>query len=256
SCAYDVVLTCLYHIWKNDSITWTVNFNSVNSNVLTAINAYFNYVQPNGSSFNIVRDHFIGYMCSIDPRYFQYGRLTNIDMLLFYIGRTTHSILNVKTKCMNFHTVHAPTEIHNIFVSIHDIIHDRNNNNSLQNLMNSLVSPSHNICQICHTNGFISYSVKTIQPLLIFDISMYTIDINQTLFIIGNNTINVYRLRSIIYFKDLHFTCVLIDTQGNFWFYDGLHIGRQARNIGNIQDGIHTNDLRGQKAIKVFYTKI
>ncbi|TFK58475.1 hypothetical protein BDN72DRAFT_782051, partial [Pluteus cervinus] len=26
SCAYDVVLTCLYHIWATDSVTWTANF--------------------------------------------------------------------------------------------------------------------------------------------------------------------------------------------------------------------------------------
>ncbi|TFK61828.1 hypothetical protein BDN72DRAFT_736745, partial [Pluteus cervinus] len=73
SCAYDVVLTCLYHIWKSDSTTWTVNFNCLNSNILTTINAYFRYVQPNNSTFDIVRDHFIGYMGSIDPRYFRHG---------------------------------------------------------------------------------------------------------------------------------------------------------------------------------------
>ncbi|TFK58476.1 hypothetical protein BDN72DRAFT_782048 [Pluteus cervinus] len=72
----------------------------------------------------------------------------------------------------------------------------------------------------------------------------------------SNHTINVYNLCSIIYFKNAHFTCVIIDAQGNFWFYDGLQIGRKAKNIGSIQNGIHTNDLHGQKAIKVFYTRV
>ncbi|KAJ7605732.1 hypothetical protein DFH06DRAFT_1020012, partial [Mycena polygramma] len=101
-------------------------------------------------------------------------------------------------------------------------------------------------CPCCSTPE----NVVQLPPLLLVAICSPEIILNDLITFKSQTSQKTLRLRGLLYYKDRHFTSIIIDRSGLMWYHDGIATGRSCRRLGYYRDvvdllGLHRyNDER------------
>ncbi|TFK59089.1 hypothetical protein BDN72DRAFT_781231 [Pluteus cervinus] len=248
SCAYDAVITILYNLWLNNPIYWSSAFTNIGSHIILFLDVNFHEVLNNSLTLDSVRDGFRELLCLSYRLHFRFGQFTSVDQILLYTLASHYNVLSSSTSCPHLHVVNGPeAPIKNCYVSIAGVA---GNNIPLISILNNCTTECVNECGACGYQLIRTYKLITAPPILFVDTSMYAVDITTQVIVNVGGQNHMYKLHSIIYFGNYHFTCVVIDSANKMWFHDGMK-GKNMYYICNLSENLNLRVFNNQVAVAI-----
>jgi hypothetical protein len=126
---------------------------------------------------------------------------------------------------------------------------------SIKQWVKHFTEETNHLCSTCLPPIYMNSQFQFPLPLIAFDFSGHSPNIDRTLSISINGTRNEYILRGITHFGNEHFTSQIISQTGISWFHDGIITKEQMINEGQVDDMESSlNKCREQDACMAIYT--
>ncbi|KZP03126.1 hypothetical protein FIBSPDRAFT_769422 [Athelia psychrophila] len=231
SCAYDVIFTILYGLWKARQPVWVKSFNKLNP-LLRKFNGGLHQHKRGEISLNAVRNKVRSLLHSLDAVQFPYGMEgCSINNLVYYLTKSTNSHQTIVTSCNSCGNTTEERADTSYFVDCMSGI-SQSTSTFVQEHFNSVISGG---CTLCQSDVKRELSYENTPNLLVLALSTFGISISPSVSVRHVSRNRVLHLRGVIYFLDYHFTARLIGADGRVFFYDGRQLSRVAPTRSYIQ---------------------
>ena len=227
TCALDTVIACIQHLYSCIKPTYKEQF----INMSPWIHAF---VKSN--NINSRRDQFLQALHIMNPDDFPMGphpkSLTDVADSLFNSSIDDCFIFT-------YYCVHTQQTFEKeTNFTLLNIPYDLASQNSKPQI-STLVGSSHRCIYCRQYHQCQSLTLKFTVPILLisYDVTNYTVALEKTLETNGST----YHIRSIMYYKDGHFTCALFLENDTFW-YDGMKNNGVPTLLHNVQNHMSHND--------------
>ncbi|KAF8875567.1 hypothetical protein BD779DRAFT_1450055 [Infundibulicybe gibba] len=111
SCAYDVVVTILFNIWREDGIVWTEKFNVLNGELMGLLaTGFMNHISGR-YTLEDVRNYFRRALHRSAPGRFVWGQFASVHSIIDCVLRTREPILSSDLRCPNGHSTSRGTRV-------------------------------------------------------------------------------------------------------------------------------------------------
>ncbi|KIM38575.1 hypothetical protein M413DRAFT_75826, partial [Hebeloma cylindrosporum] len=237
SCAFDSIITVLYHVWKESDEIWKSAIYNYSEHMQTLIDG-FEQVELGHSTLEQTRNRLRLKLNRINPnvfplghRYLQYSDITELSAHIMGHGNCGGSY----KKCPNCGT--EDDELNVYFdrltylrrTSAHDL---RRNVKLSETLHISLNHTVREICRSCDSEGIrvrktITAKIEHVPELIMFECQTVHPTPEVEISIPTNSGSVRMRLCGLIFTGQAHFTSRVFDESGSVWKYDGMSDGRE-----------------------------
>ncbi|KAJ7270164.1 hypothetical protein B0H12DRAFT_1008958 [Mycena haematopus] len=264
SCGYDATFTILINIWLDDTNKWSIYFTQTGE-ILGELATTLQSVVEKRITAETARNLVRASMHITKPEYFPYGHnTTSIDRIAQIILPSKFYAMG-KQKC-NKCGYADPYSYGMLEPYLSAGLSDRYiypNGVQLSDWLTQHLAKGRGVCPLCSILGVrqrldMTTTLWNTPPVMIFDITHDKIIFSKELALVCNNRVETLKLRGIIYGGQLHFTCRLIDDEGNMWFHDGISTRQNCLpeiNIQAVQDKLSLHRCGEKKAVAVIYAR-
>ena len=270
SCAYDSLLTVLYHIWNEGQLKHKAYFKN-GSQWIQMLDSKFTSLLNKICTFKSVRDYIRSKLNHKKPLQYRYGKnYTDIDELV----RDFTSSKSYVTSHLHCRNCRFTTKNQCSYLSDYTAVGwSSPDRESLQNAASVQVYLDYKIikkdeitdktclkCRHFTKKDFPLYNTQHIDKLptvLMFALAPW-IDINQRLQFDISNSKKEYILKGIIYSNGNHFTARLVDESLTVWYHDGQttqSLCRRENSLMRTDDVVPLKTIGQYRAILAFYAE-
>ncbi|KAK6974296.1 hypothetical protein R3P38DRAFT_2584368, partial [Favolaschia claudopus] len=232
SCAYDVLITCLFNLWLSNETEMSKQLSRVGRHLAFLVSG-FSRVVKRSTSLERIRDDLRKTLTALDPIRFPSGcKTTRLAVLTMYLfddyGWGRRSI-----KCVKCDTVLLDEPAFRLHQTIKGYVRVSGW------LTSNKVQPVSGSCPHC-SSGLLAFSaLDQAPPLLVFDTEEVIFEVEPELRVPVGTDHRYYDLKGVVYFGDNHFTCRVIAKGGDIWYNDGIETGRACLAEGSLLDDEH-----------------
>ena len=242
SCAYDSLFSILLGTMKSMPDSWA-QVTELDNRYLTEFDQLFADIEQDLTEMECSRDMIRKMLFAADANAFpQDQRGTDVRELCYYMltseSESVYRVLYCKhcrselqsEETQNLDIWHCSSQTWQRKVARLGGINDQPTSQWLKAIINS---KSTRLCPTCHKSAQKLYRFNTL-PLFI----PLAVENNITVILEHTATFydGQYKLVGIIYHGGFHFTCRIIDSEGQIWYNDGVRTGRKSEYEGNMKD--------------------
>lgn len=217
SCAYDSVFTPIFVQWCADRRSWTAALKRWGTDVVIQLVEGFVRFETELDTLEGARDA-VRRTLARSQRGCAYGAYTSIENVCAALFRMKEIVSMNFSLCPNGHHVHLRDE-YEAFLSA-----GASSFASIARWVSMDSEQSTMRCTVCHHIASIRLKFCRAPPLLAFDFSGRSINLDYKVSIKVGNIDHTYALAAVIYYAYNHFTSQIITRDGAVWFYDGLSL--------------------------------
>ena len=253
SCAYDAVFVVLYNIWRENPISTSNSWHTLQSELIDLlITSFETHVSFPGTSqrFSLeeIRDFLRRRLARISTE-FTFGRYTSVHSIIERFFKTSNPVTISELMCPNGHVV---VNIHRSLTSSCQIVVFAQPGTSLQHCVDNFRVSLASRCLTCDTCLLRKTLFVQSPPIIIFDFEACVPSLSPILWITCGETGRVrYNLRGIVYYNDQHFTSRFVTGSGMIWFHDGILTGSSL-----IYESQNIDSITTERAIMAFYSLV
>ena len=251
SCAYDCIVSILYNTWLCNHEITSQRWIAMNNAFLTALVDKFAACRVGICSLESCRDQLRQDLCDRMPNQFVWGRYISLDAVLHQLLQANSVIRSSRHICPRGHNVvRRQTFLHHPVFSVVDGF-----SGTAQYWITRFESPVSTRCPTCNTALHIRFTLESISPLIILDVSSAHYvrpDPILQVRVHDRPQPHMYHLRGIGYFGGDHFVSRIIKSDGHVWYHDGMETGRSMNYHGLIEN-YDWRMCRGKKPVIYVY---
>ncbi|KAH7906053.1 hypothetical protein BJ138DRAFT_1016810 [Hygrophoropsis aurantiaca] len=219
SCAYDSVFTILFSLWMSSPQRWNKHLKGFSPYMDLLIKG-FQHVYNGTSSLENVRDDVRSKLNSFNKTGFPYGPVgTSVSELV-------HTMLGIDNdpacwiRCPDCGAkVPIREKISHSYCPV--VERETSTSNWLENKWCTRDAGIYH-CTSCNISVDGQWQSDTPPKILMLDILDQNLAISHTICIRGNKLNTKLHLKGIIYYKDFHFTAIVIGNDGHLMYHDGV----------------------------------
>jgi len=232
SCAYDSLILIIYHIWIQQTMTWTDRLLEIDTDYLRVlVNGFAEVIQARTSLEN-TRDDLRHLLHEQHPQLFPMGHNgASVGDLASHIFGQSQSVSYVQSMCLHCQYKSGERVRPVTFM------------NAIQSGFAGTASDwmtqrtyTTRYCPSCGEQLVHIYNYVNIPSILIFEHAHeYDLNIQQHITLTVAKQETNFSLRGMIYFGGYHFTSHVISSEGNVWYNDGMITGRRCIQQGKVE---------------------
>ncbi|KAH7904090.1 hypothetical protein BJ138DRAFT_1019599 [Hygrophoropsis aurantiaca] len=251
SCAYDSLFTVLFHIWLENPHRWNNHMKNF-SLFLTQLVKGFQQVYQNIGTFEAARDKVRMNLHKLSSIRYPMGHIGASVSDLAHTMLGTERDLAAWIRCHNCggkvptmrKVGHAYTPVVTQPTSVSEWL-----------LARWKTSDPGLPCSTCNTLVSGQWQCDSPPKLLILDLYNQPMDICHTITVKGNKVNTKLHLKGVVYYKDAHFTSIVVDRVGMARFHDGMK-SQMLDSTGTTLRDSNLSVKHGGSACLVIYSRL